>query len=106
MDLLDTSSLPGETFEDTLRPMLDMYKTQLTIPSYRFLQNLLEFFLFIEGGSMTELGSQGYSLVPVPIPTGIDTDVKGGYGNLFKKIAKEDGVTDVVKFNKIVKRVT
>jgi len=102
MEILGNSAKPGETFEDTLRPILDIYESQLSVTSWRVLQNLLEFWLFIEGGTMTELGSVAFS---APSPLGPDFGIKGGYGNLYKKIAKDDGVMDVVKFNKVVKRV-
>lgn len=35
----------------------------------------------------------------------MDTDVKNGYGNLIKRIAEDDGVTKVVKFNSVIEKV-
>ena len=85
----------GETWEQTMKVKLAQHKTNMSTKRYRVLLSLLVDRAFDNGGRMSELGSLATS---VPARSGIDTDVLYGYGNLVKKIADTDGVTEKVRY--------
>ena len=93
----------GETWEQTMKVKLAQHKTNMSTKRYRVLLSLLVDRAFDNGGRMSELGSLATS---VPARSGNDTDVLYGYGNLVKKIADTDGVTEKVRYKQVVKAVT
>ena len=80
-----------------MKDLLAIYKKEMSPVRYRVLLNKLDDLCVDEGGRLHELGS--LPMAKVPQTDGEDTCVRGGYGNLFKKMARDDGVMDVVKFN-------
>jgi hypothetical protein len=66
----------------------------MSVTQWRVLKNLINFRCNDEGGRLDELGAE--AMANIENSPGENTDVIGGYGNLFKKIADDDGVTDVV----------
>ena len=73
----------------------------MSVVAWRVLKMKLNGICEVEGGRLEDLGALAY--IKCDEGSGGNKCVEGGYGNLFKKVAQDEGVTDVVKLNKTVK---